>query len=176
MRDIEAPVRFELKGTVKASLSDVLAFYRAELGKRNWQEKPDDAVVTADRVRLAFTSPKGPALLTLERAKQETNGKTEVSLVQRNAEAAAKANVLPISGQARLVFGYLVPDVASLVINDRTIKIAGGENHPQMLDLPPGTYSYELLVSGRPVRTDTVTIASGEAWSLHDDRKPSQVY
>lgn len=168
----EAPLRLELAARVPAELSDVLAFYRRELGQRGWQEKPDDAVIAADRVHLAFVSPKGPAVLKLGRAK----GETTVSLAQRNPEAAAKANVLPISGQARLIFGYLRPDVASLVINDQTIKIAGGENHPQVLDLPPGTYSYQLRVSGLTLRTDTVTLASGEAWALNDDKKPSQIY
>jgi len=172
MRGIEAPVRLVLEAHVSAELGEVLAFYRRELGQRGWQEKPDDAVVAADRVQLAFVSPKGPAVLKLERAKNETT----VSLAQRNPEAAAKADVLPTPGQARLIFGYLVPDMASLVINDQTIRIAGGENHPQTLDLPPGTYPFELLVLGRPVRTDSVTLASGEAWALHDDKKPSQVY
>ena len=131
-------------------------------------------MVAADHVQLAFASPKGPATLKLGRAKDETI----VSLVQRNTEAAAKANFLPIAGQARLIFGYLAPDVASLVINDQTIKIAGGENHPQTLDLPPGTYSYALLVSGYRVRTDTITVAAGEAWSLtlDGDKKPDQIY
>ena len=168
----EAPLRTEIEARVPAGLSEVLAFYRRELGQRGWQEKPDDALMAADRVQLAFVSPKGPAVLKLGRAK----GETTVSLAQRNPEAAAKADVLPTSGQARLVFGYLRPDAASLVINDQTIKIAGGENHPQTLDLPPGTYSYELRVSGLRVRTDTVTLASGEAWGLSDDKKPSQIY
>jgi hypothetical protein len=172
MHGIEAPVRLELEAHVSAELSEVLAFYRRELGQRGWQEKSDDAVIAADRVQLAFVSPKGPSVLKLERAKDETT----VNLAQRNPEAAAKADVLPTPGQARLIFGYLVPDVASLVINDQTIKIAGGVNHPQTLDLPPGTYPFELLVSGHPVRTDTVTLASGEAWGLHDDKKPSQIY
>ncbi|MDA9394113.1 hypothetical protein WN73_26780 [Bradyrhizobium sp. CCBAU 45394] len=170
--DAKVPLRLEIEARVPAELSEVLAFYRRELGQRGWQEKPDDAVIAADRVQLAFVSPKGPAVLKLGRAK----GETTVSLAQRNPEAAAKADVLPISGQARLIFGYLRPDVASLVINDQTIKIAGGENHPQTLDLPPGTYSYELRVSGLLVRTDTVTLASGEAWGLSDDKKPSQIY
>jgi len=169
---IEIPFRRELKAQVPAALGDVLAFYRTELGKRGWQEKPEAAMVAADHARLVFTSPKGPGMLTLDRAKNETT----VDLVQRNTEAAAKANFLPMPGQARLIFGYLVPDVASLVINGQTIEIAGGENHPQTLDLPPGTYSYELLVSGRLVRTDSITVASGEAWDLHDDRKPDQIY
>lgn len=169
---IEIPFRLELKAQVSAELGDVLAFYRAELGKRGWREKPDGATVTADRALLVFASPKGPATLKLDRAK----GETIVDLVQRNTEVAAKANFLPISGQARLIFGYLRPDVASLMINDQTIKIAGGENHPQTLDLPPGTYSYELRAGGVLLRRDTVTLAAGEAWSLSDDKKPSQIY
>ncbi|MGY3656205.1 hypothetical protein ACVJ19_002868 [Bradyrhizobium sp. USDA 376] len=168
----EAPFRREIEARVPAELSEVLAFYRREFGQRGWQEKPDDAVIAADRVQLAFVSPKGPATLKLGRAK----GETTVSLAQRNPEAAAKANVLPTSGQARLIFGYLRPDVASLVINDQTIEIAGGENHPQVLDLPPGTYSYQLRAWGLLLRTDTITVASGEAWSLSDDKKPSQIY
>lgn len=169
---IETPFRVELKAQVPAELSDVLGFYRTELGKRGWQEKPEGARVATDRALLVFASPKGPGTLTLDRTKGETN----VDLVQRNTEVAAKANFLPASGQARLIFGYLRPDVASLVINDQTIEIAGGENHPQTLDLPPGTYSYQLLVSGLRVRADTITVASGEAWSLSDDKKPEQIY
>lgn len=171
---IDIPLRVGLEAHVPAQLSDVLAFYRSELAKRGWEERPEAAVVAADHVQLAFASPKGPAILKLGRAKDETI----VSLVQRNTEAAAKANFLPIAGQARLIFGYLVPDVASLTINDQTIRIAGGENHPQTLDLPPGRYSYKLVVSGYTLRTDTITVASGEAWSLSfdDDQKPDQIY
>ena len=175
MTGIEIPLRVGLEARVQAQLSDVLAFYRRELAKRGWEERPEGTVVAADHVQLAFASPKGPATLKLGRAKDETT----VSLMQRNTEAAAKANFLPMPGQARLIFGYLAPDVASLTINDQTIKIAGGENHPQTLDLPPGTYSYKLVVSGYPLRTDTITVASGEAWSLSlgdDDKKPDQIY
>lgn len=171
-RGAATPVRLEIEARVPAELSEVLAFYRRELGQRGWHEKPDDAVIAADRVQLAFASPKGPATLKLGRAK----GETTINLAQRNPEAAARADVLPTAGQARLIFGYLVKDVASLVINDQTIKIAGGENHPQVLDLPPGTYSCALLVSGLRMRTDTITVAAGEAWSLSDDKEPSQVY
>ncbi|QAU43899.1 hypothetical protein [Bradyrhizobium guangzhouense] len=168
----EAPLRTEIEARVPAELSEVLAFYRRELGQRSWQEKPDDAVIAVDRVQLAFVSPKGPAVLKLGRAQ----GETTISLAQRNPEVAAKADMLPTSGKARLIFGYLRPDVASLVINDRTIEIAGGENHPQTLDLPPGTYPYELRASGLLLRADTVTLAAGEAWDLSDDNKPSQIY
>uniref|UniRef100_UPI0030C6B978 hypothetical protein n=1 Tax=Bradyrhizobium sp. TM233 TaxID=2599801 RepID=UPI0030C6B978 len=172
---IEIPLRVGLEAHVQAPLTAVLAFYRTELAKRGWQEKPDGTVVAADHAQLAFVSPKGPATLKLGRAKDETI----VELVQRNTEAVAKANFLPMPGRARLIFGYLAPGVASLAINDQTIKIAGGENHPQTLDLPPGTYSYQLVVSGHTLRTNTITVAAGETWSLQlgdDDRKPDQIY
>jgi len=48
-----------------------------------------------------------------------------------------------------------------------------------MLDLPPGTYPYTLLVSGRRVRSDSITVAAGETWGLRfddDDSKPDQIY
>jgi hypothetical protein len=173
--DAKVPLRLEIEARVPAELSEVLAFYRRELGQRGWQEKPDDAMIAADRVQLAFVSPKGPAVLKLGRAK----GETTIELVQRNTEAAAKANFLPLAGQARLIFGYLVPNVASLTINDQTIEIEGGVNHPQMLDLPPGTYPYELQVSGHRLRSDTITVAAGETWSLRfddDDRTSDQIY
>ena len=101
-----------------------------------WLGRPDGTVVDAEHAQLAFVCLKGPATLELGRVNDETT----IELVQRNAEAAAKANVLPIAGQARLIFGYLVPDVAALAINGQTIEIAGGVNHPQTPDLPPGTY------------------------------------
>ncbi|SFJ13076.1 hypothetical protein [Bradyrhizobium sp. Gha] len=175
MSGVEAPLRRGVETHVPAELGDVLAFYRTELRKRSWQETPDGAAVGAGHAQLAFVSPKGPATLKLGRAKDETT----IELVQRNAEAAAKANVLPIAGHARLMFGYLVPDVAALAINGQTIEIAGGVNHPQTLDLPPGTYSYQLLLSGRTVASSTITVAAGEAWSLRlgdDDKKPDQIY
>ena len=44
------PFRHELKASVPLALADVLGFYRRELGKRNWKEETQGAVVTADKV------------------------------------------------------------------------------------------------------------------------------
>ena len=149
--------RKELEASIPAELSDVLAFYRAELTKRGWQEKTDGATVTAERAELAFTSPEGPAMLKLGRAREETT----VSLVQRNPQAAAKADIMPKAGQARLMLGNIGPKEASLTINKQTIKIAAGAGGPQspkgpMLDLPPGKYQYALRMPGQPARNDTL--------------------
>ncbi|AJA59687.1 MULTISPECIES: hypothetical protein [Bradyrhizobium] len=159
--------RKELEASIPAELSDVLAFYRAELTKRGWQEKTDGTTVTAERAELAFTSPEGPAMLKLGRAREETT----VSLVQRNPQAAAKADIMPKAGQARLMLGNIGPKEASLTINKQTIKIAAGAGGPQspkgpMLDLPPGKYQYALRLPGQPTRNETLTVAAGDAWGL----------
>jgi hypothetical protein len=159
--------RKELEARIPAALSDVLVFYRAELTKRGWQEKTDGTTVTAERAELAFTSPEGPAMLKLGRAREETT----VSLVQRNPQAAAKADIMPKAGQARLMLGNIGPKEASLTINKQTIKIAAGAGGPQspkgpMLDLPPGKYQYALRLPGQPTRNETLTVAAGDAWGL----------
>lgn len=173
--------RTELEASVPAELGEVLAFYRAELTKRGWQEKTDGAIVTAERAELAFTSPEGPAVLKLRRARDETT----VSLMQRNPQAAAKADIMPKAGQARLMLGNMGPKEASLTINNQTVKIAAGAGGPQspkgpMLDLPPGKYQYALRLPGRPARTETLTVAAGDAWGLlvgpSGDVLPLQMY
>ncbi|MGY4510914.1 hypothetical protein [Bradyrhizobium sp. USDA 3650] len=173
--------RTELEASIPAELGEVLAFYRAELTKRGWQEKTDGATVTAERAELAFTSPQGPAVLKLGRARDETT----VSLMQRNPQAAAKADIMPKAGQARLMLGNMGPKEASLTINNQTVKIAAGAGGPQspkgpMLDLPPGKYQYALRLPGRPARTETLTVAAGDAWGLlvgpGGDVLPLQMY
>jgi hypothetical protein len=164
---IDVPFRRELEASVPAELSDVLAFYRSELTKLGWQEKPEGAVVAADRVQLAFASPQGPAMLKLGRARDETS----VNLVQKNPEAATKADIMPKPGQAKLLLGNMGNQEAVLTINKQTIKVAAGAGGPQspkgpMLDLPPGKYQYSLKLAGRPARNDTIDIAAGDAWGL----------
>jgi hypothetical protein len=164
---IEAPFRRELEASVPAELGDVLAFYRSELTKLGWQEKPDGAAVAADRVQLAFASPQGPAVLKLGRA----NGETSVNLVQKNPEAATKADIMPKAGQAKLMLGNMGNQDAQLTINKQTVKVSAGAGGPQspkgpMLDLPPGKYKYSLKVAGRPARSETIELAAGDAWGL----------
>ena len=173
--------RTELEASIPAELGEVLAFYRTELTKRGWQEKTDGATVTAERAELAFTSPEGPAVLKLGRSRDETT----VSLMQRNPQAAAKADIMPKAGQARLMLGNIGPKEASLTINKQTIKIAAGAGGPQspkgpMLDLPPGKYQYALRLPGQPTRNETLTVAAGDAWGLlvgpSGDVLPLQMY
>ncbi|MHC4051169.1 hypothetical protein [Bradyrhizobium sp. 25ACV] len=177
----EMPFRRELAASIPAPLGDVLAFYRTELSKLGWQEKADGATVSAERAQIDFTSPQGPAVLKLGRAK----GETTVSLAQKNPDAAVKADIMPKPGQARLMLGNIGAKEASLTINKQTMKIAAGAGGPQspkgpMLDLPPGTYQYALRMPGRPAHTETLTVAAGDAWALlvgpSGDVLPLQMY
>ncbi|MCJ9704351.1 MULTISPECIES: hypothetical protein [unclassified Bradyrhizobium] len=161
MRGVEAPLRVRLEATVPAALGDVLAFYRTELGRLGWQEQHDDAVIGADQVQLAFVSPLGPAALKLDRK----DSGTSVHLVQKNAETATKANVLPEPGQAKLVFSNIGDKEAVLEINEQTIPRRAGAN-AVALDLVPGKYPYRLGVPGHPATTNILTVAAGDTWEL----------
>lgn len=176
MRGVEAPLRVKLEATVPAKLSDVLAFYRTELGKLGWQEQHDGAVVSADHVQLAFVSPLGPAMLELGR----NDSGTSVHLVQKNSDTATRANIIPEPGQAKLVFSNIGETEAVLGINERIIKRPAGA-HAVSLDLAPGKYSYDLSVPGRPAHTNILTVAAGDAWELTVGRdgeawSPLQLY
>lgn len=173
---IEAPLRTRLDTTVPAKLSDVLAFYRSELGRVGWREKPDGALITADHAQLSFASPLGPAVLELGRK----DSSTVVNLVQKNADTATRANVMPEPGQAKMVFSNISDKEAVLRISERTIRRAAGAN-AVALDLPPGEYSYELSVPGRPAYTNRLTVAAGDSWELTVGRdgeawSPLQLY
>jgi len=161
VQGVETPLRIRLEATVPAELSNVLAFYRTELGKLGWQEQHDGAVVSADHVHLAFVSPLGPGMLALDRK----DSSTMVNLVQKNASVATNANVMPEPGQAMVLFSNIGETEATLTINERTIKRAVGAR-AVALDLPPGKYAYELSVPGHPATTNSLNLAAGDTWEL----------
>ena len=146
----KTPFRRALTANVPAELSAVLAFYRRELGKRDWKEATQGAVITAEWVVLAFSSPDGPAVLKLGRKNQETT----VSLVVRDQAAAAKAGILPKSGQVKILFGNALNTVAVITIDKQVVKIPPGVgtkgSDGPTLDLPPGKYKYSFKISSLP--------------------------
>ena len=163
----ETPFRRELEASVPAELASVLAFYRSELGKRGWKEAAERAVVRPDQVQLVYSSPDGPAMLKLSRS----NGETSVNLAQKIPAAAAKADVMPKAGQARLMFGNMGSSEAVLTINKQVIKVAAGSGGPQSpkgptLELPPGKYQYSLKVADRPARNSNIELAADDTWGL----------
>ncbi|OKO79628.1 hypothetical protein AC629_28530 [Bradyrhizobium sp. NAS80.1] len=166
MPGIAAPLRTKLTARIPADLSDVLAFYRTELGKLGWQEQHDGAVVAADHVRLAFASPLGPAALELVR----TDSSTSVHLVQRNQDAATRAHVMPKPGRAALMFTNLGDKDAVFTLDNQSVTLPAraGKERPEapLFNLPPGKYAYALKVEGHPDRDTTIELLAGDAWEV----------
>jgi len=158
--------RRELNAHVPLALSDVLGFYRRELGKINWKEEAAGAVVAPDHVNLAFTSPDGPALLKLGRK----DGETTVNLAVRDPGAAAKAGVMPKAGQAKLLISNMSDVGAMLIINKQTLNAAphAGTKAPDgpMLDLAPGKYKVSSKVAGKPAHDDEIEVFADQTWGL----------
>ena len=176
----DIPFRRELEASIPADLASVLAFYRSELTKRGWTESPQGSATKSDQVQLAFSSPDGPALLKLGRR----NNETTVNLTQKIPAVAAKADVIPKPGQAKLMFANMGDAEATITINKQNIKIAAGAGTPQAkgptLDLPPGKYNFAVKVAGRAARNSAIEIAADDAWGLmiapSGDVLPLQVY
>ncbi|WP_441232806.1 hypothetical protein [Bradyrhizobium sp. 930_D9_N1_4] len=166
MLDVEAPLRTRLIARIPADLNDVLAFYRTELGKLGWQEQHDGAVISADHVQLAFVSPLGPAALELNR--KDSN--TSVNLVQKNQDAATRAQIMPRPGRAALMFTNLADKDAVFIIDNRTVTLPAraGKERPEapLFNMPPGKYPYTLKVEGRPDRDTTIDLVAGDAWDV----------
>ena len=165
----ETPFRLELNTNVPAGLDSVLTFYRAELRKRGWTEASEHAVIKPDQVRLAFSTPDGPAVLKLGRS----DGQTTINLVQKIPLAAANAGVMPGPGQANLSFINAGESDATLTINERTFRIAAGSgvlpDAAPTIGLPPGKYRYSLQLANGPVQNNEVELTADEARGLTID-------
>jgi hypothetical protein len=162
----KTPFRRELKASVPLALTDVLGFYRRELGKVAWKEQIKGTVIAADNVVVAYTSPDGPAFLKLGRK----DGATTVNLVVKNPDAAVKAGMMPKPGQAKLAFVNPNDVEASVTINKQTVKVVagGGTKGPdgKLLDLPAGKYKFSIKLAGKPAVNDELEVGADEAWGL----------
>lgn len=160
------PFRHDLKANVPLSLTDVLGFYRRELGKLNWKEESRGAVITADKAVIAYASPDGPAVLKLGRK----DGETTVDLVMKNPGAASKAGILPKPGQVKVMFGNINDAAATITFNSKAIKVApgAGTKAPDgpTLDLAPGKYKYSIRLPGKPLQNDEVELGADEIWGV----------
>ncbi|RLP75395.1 hypothetical protein D9R14_16635 [Xanthobacter tagetidis] len=94
---------------------------------------------------------------------------TTVNLALRNPEAAKAAGILPPPGKARVMFGNIEPQAATLTFDKKTIKVPAnaGTKAPDgpMLDLAPGKYRYAIKVGGK-TETDEIEVRADETWGL----------
>jgi hypothetical protein len=121
------------------SVADIVAFYRAELGKKGWKE--DSAKVSDTEANLTFTSPEGPATLVVKRNSDMTDAELTVT---EKAKAAASP-LAPKPGMVKLVFGNLSEKAATVSIAGKQVKLKAGEGSKgpdgPMLEVKPGKLS-----------------------------------
>ncbi len=103
------------------SVADIVAFYRAELAKKNWKE--DSAKIADDTADLKFTAPDGPATLSLKRNGDMTDAELTVS---EKAKAAASP-LAPKPGMVKLVFGNMSDNAADVVVGSKHVKMKPGQ-------------------------------------------------
>ncbi len=162
----KTPFRRELQASVPLELTDVLGFYRRELGKLNWKEESKGTTIGADSAAVAFTAPEGPAVLRLGRK----DGATSVRLMLKDPAAVAKAGIMPKPGQAKVLFGNINPAAETITFNSKPVSVAAGVGvkNPDgpTLDLAPGKYKYSIKLAGKPVQSEEIELGPDEVWGV----------
>jgi hypothetical protein len=162
----KTPFRRELQASVPLELTDVLGFYRRELGKLGWKEEAKGTAVAAESAAVAFTAPEGPAVLKLGRK----DGATSVRLMLKDPAAVAKAGIMPKPGQAKVLFGNINAATETVTFNNKPVSVAAGVGvkNPDgpVLDLPPGKYRYTIKLAGKPAQSEDIELGADEVWGL----------
>lgn len=162
----KTPFRVLLTVKTSADFQSVLAFYRRELGKRNWTQVSERTVSDPPQATIGFTSPEGPAVLKLAREGDATT----VALSLRKTAAATKAGVLPKAGQSKMLFGNMLDKEAVITVAGKTVKVGAGigTKAPDgpTVDLPPGKHTVSFKVAGGAAQTENVTVGADETWGL----------
>jgi hypothetical protein len=162
----KTPFRRELQASVPLELTDVLGFYRRELGKLSWKEESKGTTISADSAAVAFTAPEGPAVLKLGRK----DGATSVRLMLKDPAAVAKAGIMPKPGQAKVLFGNINAAAETITFNNKPVSVAAGVGvkNPDgpALDLAPGKYKYTIKLAGKPAQTDEIELGADEVWGV----------
>lgn len=159
------PFRRELNATVPMSVAVMTEFYRRELGRLNWKEA-GKGTVAADRAALRFAAPEGPAMLKIERKGKETS----IVLILKDPGAAAKAGIAPKPGQAKVLFGNILPNESSLTFNNKAVKVKAGAGTKApdgpALDLKPGKYKFSIKPANKPPQVEEIEVGPDETWGL----------
>ena len=138
------------------SVADIVAFYRAELAKKNWKE--DSASVSNNEAELAFSAPEGPAKLTVKR-----NGDmSDAELTLNNKSAAAKSPLAPKPGKVKILFGNMSEKAAEITIAGKHIKVPAGAGSQgpdgPSLELAPGQLTASMKGAKESFKADADTI------------------
>ena len=141
------------------SVADIVAFYRAELAKKNWKE--DSAKIADDSADLKFTAPDGPATLSLKR-----NGDmTDAELTVTEKAKAAASPLAPKPGMVKLVFGNMSDNAADVVVGGKHVKMTPGQGAKApdgpTLEVKPG----DITVQSKNAK-ENFTAGPDEIWMV----------
>ena len=141
------------------SVADIVAFYRAELGKKGWKE--DAAKLGDSEAELKFTAPDGPATLSLKRNGDMTDAELTVS---EKAKAAASP-LAPKPGMVKLVFGNMSDNPADVIIGSKHVKMTPGQGAKApdgpTLEVKPGN----ITVKSKSAK-ESFTAGPDEIWMV----------
>ena len=163
----KTPFRRELNANVPLNLTDVLGFYRRELGKLSWKEESNDTVVAADNAknRLRHSRWSGTA-----HARPQRIARPLVKLTVKNPDAAIKAGVMPKPGQVKVLVTNPNEVEAVITINKQTIKAAAGAGTKgrtaRCSISPPGKYKFSIKLPGQPAHDDELEVGADQIWGL----------
>ena len=142
------------------SVAEIVAFYRAELGKKGWKE--DAAKVDEKAAELSFTAPEGPAKLTVKRNGDMSDA--ELTLTQKSKAAASP--LAPKAGMVKLVFGNLSDKAADVSIAGKHVKLAAGQGAKgpdgPTLEVKPGDFTAAM----KGADPQTFTAGPDEIWMI----------
>jgi hypothetical protein len=159
INSVHAEMPFDLAG--------MLRFYRVELEKRGWTEN-DGAVVEPERAVIAFTTSDGPALLRLIHQDDRTIADLSLRKAGVVESTVEKVDILPSSGQAKLMLRNTTDEEAVIAVNEHTIKLAAGASLPNgpEINLPPGKFKVTLKVPGSAAQNREFEVGANETWGL----------
>ncbi len=160
-----------------SNAESLLAFFQTELAKAGWESK--ETLAEGETTSLTFTGSNGELKVEIKPSGDET----EVTLTTRDPAAAAKAGILPPTGQSRLYMVNFSPDELAVTVNGQEVKVKGeaGMNSPDdapKLDLPPGSYEVTIK-AGSKTATTQVELGADQVWALMLDPEggmPMQLY
>jgi hypothetical protein len=162
-----SPYRTVISGSHGADLATMTEFYRGQLVESGWDEKADATKTTERTASMSFDN-DGTALLVDLRT---VDGATEFAITSRNVERAKKDEIVPESGQAKMVFGNATEADIVIVIDDTEYKIGVGvgSNGPadaKKIDIKPGKHTIVIKVANENPLTEEVDVRPGTTWGI----------
>lgn len=153
--------------SVQASIETIVAFYRRELSKRDWQEDRTAASIAADAATLKFATKEGPAVLKVT----HKDGHANIDLTVRQKALAEASGLVPKAGYVRIMFGNIEDTPGEITIGGKTFKVKAGERAEDAksspsIELKPGKHAFTVKSKGKPAQKDEAVFGADEIWGI----------